>query len=274
MTIIPDAPYAAVLGSPISHSLSPVLHRAAYEVLGIDWSYEKFEVEEPELTAFLSEVGPNCRGLSLTMPLKFAAFDVAQVRDSAAASTHVCNTLIRRDNQWHGFNTDVPGFVTSLTRAGVEAVDSATILGAGATACSAVAALVQLGAQSLDVVARRIDQVSALESLFPQVNFRAHSFSGGVTPNQILISTLPAGAADELEVPPNVDVLFDVIYAPWPTRIVERAQGRVILGGLDLLVCQAIEQVFLMTGAAAEMRPTVLEAMYAAGLAEQGRRNT
>ena len=274
MQTTPRGSYAAVLGSPIEHSLSPTLHTAAYQVLGLDWRYEKFEVAEAGLEAFIESLEGDCRGLSLTMPLKNIAFDLANVRDDASNQTRVCNTLILRDAVWHGFNTDVPGFVTALSRAGIAAVENATVLGAGATARSAIAALIRIGMSHVDVVARKPAQVAALAALFPEVEVHSRNFEESLPTNSVLVSTLPAGAADLVSLTSAVDVVFDVVYAPWPTRLALASSGRLVLGGLDLLVGQAVEQVLLMTQADPALRSEIYDAMYSAGLAEQVRRSS
>ncbi|MGW1148223.1 shikimate dehydrogenase, partial [Streptomyces sp. NPDC002454] len=131
-----DRTRAAVLGSPIAHSLSPVLHRAAYAELGLDaWSYDRFEVDEAALPDFLAGLGPQWAGLSLTMPLKRAVIPLLdEVSDTAAAVEAVNTVVLTEDGRRTGDNTDVPGMVAALRERGVETVDSAAVLGAGATA--------------------------------------------------------------------------------------------------------------------------------------------
>ncbi|TDC50157.1 shikimate dehydrogenase, partial [Jiangella ureilytica] len=109
----------AVLGSPIAHSLSPVIHRAAYRRLGLDWEYTAHEVDESSLARFVSGLGPEWRGLSLTMPLKRVALDVAATASDVARTVGAANTLVRRDDGgWDADNTDVPGVVATLRAAG------------------------------------------------------------------------------------------------------------------------------------------------------------
>lgn len=127
---------AAVLGSPIGHSLSPVLHRAAYAELGLTgWSYDRFDVDEAALPGFLKELeaGPDSwAGLSLTMPLKRAVIPLLDGISDTAASVEAVNTLVfAEDGRRLGDNTDIPGMVAALRERGVERVDSAAVLGAG-----------------------------------------------------------------------------------------------------------------------------------------------
>ncbi|MEI6109044.1 MAG: shikimate dehydrogenase, partial [Actinomycetes bacterium] len=131
---------AAVLGSPISHSLSPVLHRAAYEALGLPHTYEAIEIDESQLAEFVKSLDENWLGLSLTMPLKEVAFQVAHTIDETARLSGSINTLIFAD-QISAHNTDVLGIMDSLTEFGIGSPRSAIMLGAGATARSALLAL-------------------------------------------------------------------------------------------------------------------------------------
>lgn len=132
-----------MLGSPIAHSLSPVLHRAAYEELGLeDWSYDRFEVDEVALPDFLAGLGPEWAGLSLTMPLKRAVIPLLDTISDTAASVEAVNTVVlTEDGHKVGDNTDIPGMVAALAERGIDKAESAAILGAGATASSALAAL-------------------------------------------------------------------------------------------------------------------------------------
>ena len=273
MPTIPDVDFAAVLGDPVEHSLSPTLHRAAYAALGIDWRYEKFRVPETEFDAFIDELPRQCRGLSLTMPLKEAAFGRAVEHDEASTLTRACNMLIPSPRGWRGFNTDVPGFVSALRGTGVTSVETAVVLGAGATARSAIAALLRLGVSRVAVSARRAAAVDALRTAFPALSIETVEWSTPLPSADVVISTLPAGVADGLHLP-AAPLVFDVVYAPWPTDLVQQAKGRIVLGGLDLLVAQAVEQVLLMTGADESVRGNLSATMYAAGLVEQGHRSS
>ncbi|WP_461029536.1 shikimate dehydrogenase family protein, partial [Streptomyces sparsus] len=141
-----QATRAAVLGSPIAHSLSPVLHRAAYRELGLtDWTYDRFEVDEAGIGPFLADLDGSWAGLSLTMPLKRAVIPLLdEVSDTASAVEAVNTVVFTDDGRRRGDNTDVPGMLAALRERGVERVDRATVLGAGATASSALAALARI----------------------------------------------------------------------------------------------------------------------------------
>ena len=241
-----------MLGSPIAHSLSPALHRAAYAHLGLDWEYERHEVVAAELPDFVAGCGPDWRGLSLTMPLKEAALALGEV-DELARLAGASNTLIFGvDGGRRLFNTDVGGLVNALTAAGVTA-ERATIVGSGATARSSLVSLARLGVAEVTVVARTPAKAAVLvplaESLGVRVRLQDWSERIGVT--DLLVSTVNAGAADDRadELAGASAAVFDVIYHPWPTPLAQAAvaRDRVVLNGLDLLVHQALLQIELMT---------------------------
>lgn len=260
---------AAVLGSPIAHSLSPVLHNAAYAASGLsDWRYERFELQADELAEFVAGLDDDWRGLSLTMPLKEACLEVAAETTALARRARAGNTLVRQpDGGWLADNTDVPGIVDTLRPAWQSDWHRVAVLGAGATARSALLALPALGVLAVDVYARDPAKAEALEGWAPagiEVSVRPFDeWTGGEQP--VLLSTLPGGAADTLElVGPRGGLLFDVVYAGWPTPLARQAEtaGMTVVGGLDLLVHQAARQFTLFTG---EEAP--LEAMFEAGRA-------
>ncbi len=264
---------AGVLGAPISHSLSPVLHRAAYAALSLaEWEYTAHEVHEDELAGFVAGLDESWRGLSLTMPLKEAAFAVADDVTEVAGLTGAINTLVRRpDGTWLGDNTDVHGIEAALT--GVAHGGSATILGSGATSRSALQALSRLGLRRVRVAARtrpRRARVGCVaEGSLEVVYVPLSEWPAGGDP--LVVSTLPpaGGAAAAAFVPASrAGVLLDVVYAGWPTPLAAAAQraGMRVVSGLEMLVHQAAEQVRLMTG----LEPPV-EAMLAAGRARLGR---
>src|SRR5260370_2853949 len=143
---------AAVLGSPVGHSLSPVLHRAAYRALGLTgWTYEAIECDEARLPGLLDGCGPDWAGLSLTMPLKRAVLPLLDATEPLAVQVGAANTVIFAAGAKHGPNTDVPGMVTTLSTAGLSAAGPVLILGAGATACSALGALRRRGGRQATV---------------------------------------------------------------------------------------------------------------------------
>jgi shikimate dehydrogenase len=268
---------AAVLGSPIAHSLSPALHRAAYAALGLDgWSYEAIECDEAGLAGLLAGCGRDWAGLSLTMPLKRAVLPLLDRTDPVADATGGANTVVFSGGGREGYNTDVAGLVTALAEAGLGgAPASALILGAGATACSALAALRQLGLAAATAAVRDPARASGLLAAASRLGMNVGRCPfGSEREAELLISTVPAGAADfyaerlrSLAHPPAM--IMDVLYHPWPTRLATAAShaGSVVVSGFELLLHQAARQVELMTG-----RQPPVRAMRAAGLAELARR--
>ena len=293
---------AAVLGSPVSHSLSPALHRAAYAALGLHgWSYSAVECDEAGLPGLLDGLDGSWAGLSLTMPLKRAVLPLLDEIDPLATDVGGANTVVFSDRRRFGHNTDVGGMVAALAEAGVTTIPSALVIGAGATACSALAALKQIGARDVEVAvrdtsrtgeleaaAKRLDvtiRVRALASLASapanarapaNASVPARTCASDALPRaaaELVVCTVPPGAADAVAdwlrgalCPPRV--VFDVAYDPWPTRLAASAcaVGSVVVGGFELLLQQAARQVELMTG-----REAPLGEMRAAGLAELAR---
>jgi shikimate dehydrogenase len=245
---------AAVLGHPIAHSLSPVLHRAAYAELGLDWSYEALDVEPTGLAAVVAAVGTHWSGLSLTMPLKEAVLDLLDAVEPRAAEVRAVNTVVPEGEGCAGYNTDITGLVGIFTDLALPRSARAAVIGAGATARSTVAALAEAGIADVRVLARRPDAVSELVGLASVCGVPG---SGGQWPPEasdlardLVISTVPASATGSWTLPNGLGVLIDVLYDPWPTPLAARwlEGGGAVIGGLELLARQAVEQVVLMTG--------------------------
>ncbi|MGW7366238.1 shikimate dehydrogenase [Streptomyces sp. NPDC054841] len=266
-----EARRAAVLGSPIAHSLSPVLHRAAYAALGLsDWSYERFEVSEADLEGFVTGLDSSWAGLSLTMPLKRAIIPLLdEVSDTAAAVEAVNTVVFTEDGRRTGDNTDIPGMVAALRERGVEKVEYAAVLGAGATASSALAALARICTGPVTAYVRSHVRAEEMRGWGERLGVEVHTAdwaeAGHAFDAPLVVATTPAGATDALVpyVPDRPGTLFDVLYEPWPTPLAAAwaEQDGSVVGGLDLLVHQAVLQVEQMTGRS----PAPLAAMRAAG---------
>jgi shikimate dehydrogenase len=231
-------------------------------VLGLEWEYGAIECREPELEELLDTSGSEWRGFSLTMPLKDEARWLAAVVDPIAEESGVVNTLLRLADRadgptWAGFNTDVGGLAAALDEADID-VSRTVVLGAGATAVSAVLAARALGAGSVVVLARRPEAAEGLATRFdgsgtglrcagyglgdPQAE-NGEAFPGATA----VISTLPGQAADSLVLPDRLlqTPMFDVAYDPWPSPLAERwrAAGTPAHSGLGMLVHQALLQL-------------------------------
>ena len=249
-----------MLGRPIAHSLSPRLHRAAYAALGLPWTYDAVDCGAEELPAFLGGLDATWAGLSLTMPLKSAVLPLLDSVSALAREVAAANTVVLTRGRREGHNTDVEGVVVALRDAGVTGCRRPVVLGGGATARSVLAALRVLGARS-PVLVVRSEPVETLAAaarlgLTPTVT----AFRPDVLDHcDLLVSTLPAGAADRLaEHVGQVPALLDVVYDPWPTPLAAACSG-VVVSGKAMLLHQAAAQVELMTGQRAP-----LEAMRAA----------
>jgi shikimate dehydrogenase len=266
-----------VLGKPIGHSLSPVVHNAGYAAAGLTgWSYTAHECAETALAGFVAGLGADWAGLSLTMPLKEVALDVADEVSAVAAAIGAANTLVHLpDGSWRAENTDAPGMVDALRSAGVSTTDRFCILGAGGTARAALAAARELGAGRVTVYARNPAAVEELARVAGELGITLIGLSWADAPaageDEVIVSTVPKGVADPLAATiqwrPQA-VLFDAIYDPWPTPLAESAvrQGCRIVSGLDLLLTQAVRQFEFFTGVkapVAAMRSALFAAAHA-----------
>ncbi|UUS30131.1 MULTISPECIES: shikimate dehydrogenase [Streptomyces] len=262
---------AAVLGSPIAHSLSPVLHRAAYAELGLTgWTYGRFEVDEAALPGFFQGLDASWAGLSLTMPLKRAVIPLLDAVSDTARSVEAVNTVVvTGEGRRVGDNTDIPGMIAALKERGVEKVEEAAVLGAGATASSALAALARVCSGPVTAYVRSAARAEEMrgwgERLGVDVRTADWAEAARALTAPLVVATTPAGTTDALapHVPERPGTLFDVLYDPWPTPLAAAwsARGGRVVGGLDLLVHQAVLQVEQMTGRA----PAPLRAMREAG---------
>jgi shikimate dehydrogenase len=258
-----------VVGDPVDHSLSPALHRAAYAACGLDWEYDAHQVAAGTLARFVDGLGREWRGLSVTAPLKREAARRAEVVSTTVEIARVANTLVReQDGAWYAHNTDVPGAAAALRERWSAELSAATIVGGGATAASVGLALAELGVRRLRLLVRdpgrATDAVSAIGRHPGAPTVDVGRLGDGGVVGEVLVSTIPAAAQTDALVArcAAVPVLFDVVYHPWPTPLVEaalRSDEQVLVTGLDLLVHQAALQFELYTG-----RPAPLAAMRSA----------
>lgn len=254
----------AVVGSPVGHSLSPVLHRTAYAALDVrDAVYERHEVPAGALEAFLLHgPGRELSGLSVTMPGKPEAFALAAETDAASRALRVSNTLLRReDGSWRAENHDVHGIVAALRDHGAREGGSGAVLGSGATALSAVAALLELGARTVLLSARSPEKLNPLEEFARERGVEARRIPWDrhheVLEADTVVSALAIGGAEAVAAQwreaaslPQPGVLLDVLYDPWPAPIaaVVAAAGGEVADGLEMLAHQADMQLRSMLG--------------------------
>ena len=267
---------AAVLGSPIAHSLSPALHNAAYRALGLrHWSYASADVDAGSLPAHLAALDTTWRGLSLTMPLKQAALELAHTVSTTARATGAVNTLVRDERGWSGENTDVHGILAALSGAGVLALRHGVVIGSGATARSTVAAFARLGATRVTFMVRGPARPEAIAQA-RAAGLEVEEVGIGDWPAQaeVLVSTVPpealAAVVDRL--PTTAAVLLDVVYGAGHTPLMHAGvqRGYAVVPGTELLLHQAAEQVRLMTGEQPPL-PAMRAALVAAVSERDGR---
>lgn len=264
----------AVVGDPVAHSLSPALHRAGYDVLGIDARYDAVRVPAGGLAGFVDGLGPQWRGLSVTAPLKRDALALASTVSDRALLAGGANTLVRTSDGWAADNTDLPGAVAAIRERYDGPVSVATIIGAGATAASTGLALAELGVRTIRLLARdpaRAAETVAALARDPRLEVDVLPLDGAGVLGEVVVSTVPVGAQTESLVAATSEaaVVFEVVYDPWPSPVAAAAlaRGQVLVSGLDLLVHQAVLQFAMFTG-----HNGPLDAMRAAGEAALAQR--
>jgi len=248
-----------VVGSPITHSLSPALHRAAYAELGLDWTYDPVEVDSAGLADFIAGLDASWRGLSLTMPLKRTVVPLLDSSDDWVRLSGVANTLVLDEAGKHGFNTDIPGAIAAMQERLPSPARSAVVLGGGATATSVLLALAETGCTTARVLVRdpaRAEETIAVVNAHPRAPELSVETLAGLSRVEadLLVSTIPGAAQTPalLTACADVPAVFEVVYDPWPTPLARAVleDGRHLVAGLDLLAHQAVGQVQWMTGRA------------------------
>ncbi len=264
----------AVLGTPITHSLSPLLHNHAFEFLGIQGDYQREEVAEDQLVLFFAEHEREFDYLSLTMPLKEIALNLPVVIDPISQRIQSANTLYRRGDQWHLTSTDGSGFIAALKNVGRHHFENVLVLGAGGTARAVVGAL-DGNADRIAILGRTSTRREALQSSVEksQFNYIRWNDSPDFSAYDLVVNTTPAGAADLLAdslFNGQAQLYFDVIYKPWPTVLGSRWSdcGGIVINGLELLLYQGIHQLSLAldrnldeAALATHLRPLLQKAM-------------
>ncbi|HEX6353830.1 shikimate dehydrogenase [Actinophytocola sp.] len=268
-----DVRRAAIAGKPVAHSLSPVLHQAAYDALGLNMTYSRLEASESELPTLVATLDESWVGLSVTMPGKRAALELATVATARARAVGAANTLVRKEDGWAADCTDIDGVAGALRAVGCVSATTGVVLGAGGTACAALAGLASLGVSSATVVVRDVAKASsavncgaALGLAVSPVSWAAADFSVLSASASVLVNTTPPAAVApliaDLSLAPCV---LDVIYHPWPTPLATAVaeRGGVLATGLDMLLHQAFGQVEQFTGRSAP-REAMRDALRAA----------
>lgn len=280
--------HLAVVGHPIGHSQSPALHRAAFTTLNLAWTYDAIDLAPGRLAEFVQGLDDSWIGLSVTMPHKAQALEIADSVDLIGRATGSVNTLVLNldaagKRNISGYNTDVAGMVLALADAGLSTARHVAIVGGGATAASGVVAAAQLGAESVAVFVRNNTGTQSLVDVGETVGTVVAIYNLNDMENvpcvDLVISTLPGNAEtslDSLTRTPTAPLL-DVSYSPWPSLrgaqwASQPERGGAVVSGLSMLAHQALIQVRLFHSgdAAVELpnEPLVRSAMFASvGLA-------
>ena len=257
-----------VAGAPIGHSLSPPMHNAAFEAAGLDAVYVPFEATDADDLMALAN-GLGVAGLSVTAPFKESILDHVHDVDVLGRKVGAVNTLRADNGGWTGLNTDVPGFLAPLDARGALSGVRSTVLGAGGAARAVAVALGSRGAE-VTVCARRPDRAADVARL-------VGGTVGALPPRQgswdLLVNTTPVGTAPAVmqTLVPGASLsggstVYDLVYNPARTRLLREAEaaGCETVGGLDMLVAQAVRQFEWWSGSlpSAELfRTTALAAL-------------
>lgn len=241
---------AAVLGKPIAHSKSPVLHNAGYRALGLaDWSYGSFECDDKQLPELIATLPAEYIGFSVTMPGKFAALEAATEVTERARLIGSANTLLRVGAGWRADNTDCTGVAGALEVLGVPLTGQAVIIGAGGTARAVLWTLAKSGIDSVVIINRsdrstEYQQLAAFLGITVQFKSFEDDISALIRVSAVVISTAPSKAITRHQDVIAQAPLLDVIYDPWPTGLVQLARERDLptVGGHVMLAHQAYDQ--------------------------------
>ncbi|MBP3087700.1 shikimate dehydrogenase [Corynebacterium sp. sy017] len=255
-----DMHRVAVLGYPIEHSLSPIVHNAGYAALGLkNWHYDRYECTAEQLPGLVHSLSDSYQGFSVTMPAKFAALSFANTVSNRAQEIGSANTLVATENLgWYADNTDCEGIIGSLEQLGITRFspgDRAVVIGGGGTARPTLWALAQLGINDVAVI-NRSDKTAELLPLVERsaTKFNMHSYDEDLgkicSGSSVIISTVPSAVVARYAPQIVHAPLIDVIYDPAPTPLQELAYERAIpaVGGHVMLAYQAYSQFELFTG--------------------------
>ena len=236
----------AVVGDPIDHSLSPNIHSVAYRFLGLDWDYTRFQISEGYLQTFLSSEGSNLSGLSVTMPLKHEASELAASRDEIVELLGVANTLVRTESGFAAFNTDVYGIEMSLSDCWKANIDRVAVLGSGATAQSALFALHRkVPKAQISIYVRDLAKTQSIKDLASKLglDLEIRELSTFSTNQDLTISTIPATALDTISTDSQHGWLLNVNYSSKDSNFSSQFDDARVIQGETMLIWQAIAQI-------------------------------
>lgn len=253
-----------VIGDPVAHSLSPLLHQTMIDQTGAAYRYDVRTVRPEELPAFVRWAKDGCcAGFNVTMPHKEAILPLLDEVDTTAASCGAVNTVCIREGRAIGHNTDGTGFLDSLAgQAFYPQGRTVLLLGAGGAAKAVGHALAAAGAGRIIVCARRLERAAALAAQLPGcgegIVLTQDAIQQAAAACDLLVNATPLGMAgspafarlDFLQAMPPHAVVYDLVYHPRRTALLEAAarQGLRTVGGIDLLIRQAVRAFTFFTG--------------------------
>jgi shikimate dehydrogenase len=259
---------AGVIGEPVRHSLSPIMHNAAFEALGLDWAFLAFEVPAGCVGRALNGVRAlGIAGLSVTMPHKAAVADAVDELTPAAEKLGAVNCVVNERGRLIGHNTDGPGFVDALAHDGFSAAGrSCVVLGAGGAARAVISALAEAGAAQVVVVNRTTTAAHTAAALAGPIG-RVGDVNA-VRGADLVVNATSVGmdAPGELPLDPDLlaahQVVADLVYLPVDTGLLKaaRAVGAVAVDGVGMLTHQAARAFALWTGQAAPIEVMITAA--------------
>jgi shikimate dehydrogenase len=256
MTITGTTQLLGIMGDPVDHSLSPVMHNAALAELGVDYAYVPFPVQAENLaTALQGLAAVGVQGFSITIPHKQAILPLLTTVTPEAQAVGAVNTVWRTEQGWAGTNTDVPGFMAPLQNGRDWSAATVVVLGNGGAARAVVTGCSQLGLAKLQVVGRNAAKLAKFQASWANTPLAPTAHGWDALPNllpqaDLVVNTTPIGMAHtadptpltaaEIALIPAHGLVYDLIYTPRPTRLLTLAaeRGMATQDGLEMLVQQ------------------------------------
>ncbi len=239
-----------VIGNPIEHSISPILHNTMAELMNLDYTYSAYRVREGEVAKAIEGMKSlNIRGLNVTIPHKITAFDLCDEVDPFAKKMGACNTLVNTNGVVRGYNTDGLGFVRALRHKGVEIEGRViTVLGAGGAAAGVCMALCENGANKIRIINRTAEKAKALAKRINKYYPDCACVSEKIENTDILVNTTSVGMNSGLSPVDSLSglnenaVVCDIVYCPRETALLKMAKGEGFktVGGIGMLINQAV----------------------------------
>jgi len=261
--------FIALIGNPISHSLSPIMQNAAFQYLGLDLIYIAIPCRNEDLKIVFNSLKKiNCKGLNITIPFKEKVFDLCSEISPIANQLKAINTLkLNSEKEWSATNTDVDGFIYPLKNLNL-AKKKSIILGSGGAARSVIQGLINLNLSNISVISRNKSSLDKLIKNFDnQIQLEGFLNSDDQAPilisdADLIVNTTPAGmktTKDENNVMPYGEafwsslnsraIVYDLIYNPAPTSLLKFSakRGCMTIDGLEMLVAQGIKSLSFWT---------------------------